>query len=204
MSRYRVTGPQGGAEPGSDGRVLVNKLGITDQKSLDEAEAELLLMLYEAVFADLREDRPLDVALLKHWHRRWLGSLYDWAGEERQVNLQKGGFMFAAAQQIPHLLQALDQKWLQRLTPCCGMDDDAALRAIAEIHVELILIHPFREGNGRIARLLADAMAYQAGIGLLDYSDWDQNKSAYIAAIHAGLEGDYQPMVERVRRAAAI
>ncbi|TAK86063.1 MAG: hypothetical protein EPO20_09750 [Betaproteobacteria bacterium] len=31
--------------------------------------------------------------------------------------------------------------------------------ALAETHVELVLIHPFREGNGRIARALSTLMA---------------------------------------------
>lgn len=202
MNRYRTTGSQGSAEPGSGGRVMANRLGITDQESLDEAEAELLLKLYEEVFGSLAEDQPLDTALLKHWHHRWLGSLYDWAGEERQVNLEKDGFPFAAARQLPFLLRELDQKWLNRLTPCSGMSREEAIDAIAQVHVELILVHPFREGNGRIARLLADAMAYQAGLGLLNYDDWRVNKEAYIQAIHAGLAGDYAPMVERVRQAA--
>lgn len=204
MSPYRATGPDESAEPDSDGRVLANKMGITDQRELDEAETQLLRMLYEEVFANLEPDQPLDVPLIKHWHRRWLGNLYDWAGQERQVNLQKDGFMFAAASQVPYLLKELDEKWLKTRTPCCDMARDEAILVIAEIHVELILIHPFREGNGRIARLLADAMAYQAGIGPMDYSDWDTNKAEYIAAIHAGLDGDYQPMVERVSRAAGI
>ena len=43
MNRYRTTGSQGSAEPGSGGRVMANRLGITDQESLDEAEAELQL-----------------------------------------------------------------------------------------------------------------------------------------------------------------
>lgn len=183
---------------------MANKLGITDQESLDEAEAELLLKLYEEVFDSLAEYQPLDTTLLKHWHHRWLGSLYDWAGEERQVNLEKDGFPFAAAAQLPYLLRELDDKWLSRLTPCKGMEPEEAIQAIAQVHVELILVHPFREGNGRISRLLADAMAYQAGLGLLDYDDWRNNKDAYIQAIHAGLAGDYAPMVERVRRAARI
>ena len=46
------------------------------------------------------------------------------------------------------------------------------MRAIAETQVELIPIHPFREGNGRLARLLADVMAVQAGQDPLDYSAW--------------------------------
>ncbi len=201
MSRYQSTGPQGTAEPGSNGQVMANKLGITDRASLDEAETELLLMLYEDVFSSLAADQPLDTTLLKYWHRRWLGSLYDWAGEERQVNLEKDGFPFAPAARLPGLLKQLDKQWLTKLTPCMGMTQEDATHAIAQTHVELILIHPFREGNGRLARLLADAMAYQAGLGLLNYDDWTENKPAYIQAIHAGLAGDYAPMVERVRRA---
>jgi len=33
-----------------------------------------------------------------------------------------------------------------------------------------ILIHPFREGNGRLSRLLYDVLSVLAGKGLLDYS----------------------------------
>jgi cell filamentation protein len=73
--------------------------------------------------------------------------------------------------------------------------------AIAVTHVELILIHPFREGNGRLARLLADVMAVQAGCEPLDYSSWEQHKAAYIGAIHAGLGGDYGPMGQFVTQA---
>lgn len=60
--------------------------------------------------------------------------------------------------------------------------------------VELILIHPFRDGNGRLARLLADVMAVQAGHGLLDYSPWDQDRQKYFAAIQRGMAGEYQSM----------
>lgn len=36
----------------------------------------------------------------------------------------------------------------------------------------------------------------QAGRDPLDYSSWDANKKAYIAAIHAGLGSDYAPMAD--------
>ena len=72
---------------------------------------------------------------------------------------------------------------------------------VAIVHVELILIHPFRDGNGRISRLLADVMLGQAGYPPLDYSDWDQNKADYFAAIRQGLEMNYAPMIELVAQA---
>lgn len=60
--------------------------------------------------------------------------------------------------------------------------------------MEFILIHPFREGNGRLSRLLADVMAVQAGQGPLDCSAWDAGKIGYFTAIQAGVAGDYTPM----------
>jgi cell filamentation protein len=58
-----------------------------------------------------------------------------------------------------------------------------------------VLIHPFREGNGRLARLLATLMGLQAGLPLLlfDAMEADGHK-AYFAAIHAGMERNYHPM----------
>jgi hypothetical protein len=47
----------------------------------------------------------------------------------------------------------------------------------------------------------ADVMATQAGHGPLDYSAWDAGKPGYIAAIHAGLAGNYASMRECVGRA---
>ena len=55
-------------------------------------------------------------------------------------------------------------------TPCEGMDRDRLVSALAHTHGELVIIHPFREGNGRCARLLAWLMALQAGLPPLDFA----------------------------------
>lgn len=66
----------------------------------------------------------------------------------------------------------------------------------AETHVELVLIHPFREGNGRIARVLSTLMALQAGLPLLNFSGiaTGEKKEEYFAAARAGLDRNYEPM----------
>lgn len=200
MSDRYATGAEGEFQPGSDERVLRNKLGIIDPAEMDAAELALLHKLYGAVLVEDFPDRRLRVSDLKAWHRLWLGNVYQWAGQERSVNLGKGGFHFAAAAQVPRLLEEFDSGCLARFTPC-HVDEAAAIAAIATTHVEFILIHPFREGNGRLARLLADVMAMQAGHAPLDYSAWDADKAGYIAAIHAGVAGDYEPMRHCVARA---
>ena len=201
MSKYDLDGDQTHFQPGSDDRVLANKLGITDPEEMDDAELHLLEQLYERVVMEQLPTGAIDTKLIKGWHRQWLLPIYAWAGEERSVNLAKDGFQFAAAQQIPVLLKTLDRDFLAKRTPCANLDGEALIEAIATVHVEFILVHPFREGNGRISRLLADVMAVQAGYGTLDYSSWDANKLAYISAIHSGLECDYEPMMEWVGKA---
>ena len=199
--RYQAGGSQAEYQPGSNGRVLRNKLGITDPEEIEEIELELLLQLYRLLMGKRLPSRQLQLADLVEWHRMWLGNLYDWAGEQRSVNVSKDGFQFAAAAQIPRLLSEFEVGYLGALTPCDGMERAELVSAIAQCHVELILIHPFREGNGRLSRLLADVMAVQAGMDSLDYSAWDCDKAAYFAAIQRGLDRDYTAMENLVSRA---
>lgn len=201
MSRYSAAGDEAENEPGSDGRVLRNKLGVTDAGEIQEAELELLLRLYEEVLPTIPPHQTLTTSMIKEWHRKWLASIYSWAGRPRSVELTKDDFRFASAAQVPRLMEELDRDCLQQLTPCEDMEAGELTRAIARVHVELILIHPFREGNGRIARFVADVMASQAGVGPLDYSSWDEHKEEYIRAIHAGMDRNYLPMEGLVSRA---
>lgn len=204
MSRYSVNTSEGEYQPGSDELVLKNMLGITSKEEMDEVELGLLAQLYENVLVQDMPDRVLSVDDLKTWHRRWLGNVYEWAGQERSVNMGKGGFAFAAAGQVPRLLEQFERDCLRRWTPCHELSTDELVEAIAVTHVELILIHPFREGNGRLSRLLADVMAVQAGMDLLDYSAWEKHKMEYIGAIHLGMSMKYEPMKHWVRVAMGL
>ncbi|EME5618956.1 Fic family protein [Escherichia coli] len=201
MNRYHVSSSEGQYEKNSGEQVLANKQGIATSDEMDEAELVLLEQLYQSVFEEQFPEGQLSVAMLKSWHRRWLGNIYEWAGQERTVNISKGGFMFAPSAQLPKLLNEFDIKYLAQHTPCSCMDEERLITAIAIIHVELILIHPFREGNGRLSRLLADVMAVQGGYKPLDYQSWEENKPQYTSAIHAGVSMDYEPMRHWVRKA---
>lgn len=71
-------------------------------------------------------------------------------------------------------------------------------------HAELILIHPYREGNGRLARLLAALMAMQAGLPALDFRPMlGRGRDAYIGGIHAALGRDYRPLAGVFERVIA-
>ena len=178
--------------------MLANKLGIIDEQEMDTLESGLLLMLYEHLFIESQPPEALAFEHISRWHRQWLGNVYDWAGRLRNANLTKDGFQFAAADRIPLLLDGFEKQFLSRSGELKSLARLELVSYLAECHVEFILIHPFREGNGRLSRLLCDVLSVLAGKGLLDYSLWDEHKAFYFKAIQAGVSGNYSPMMQLV------
>ncbi|MCI0517782.1 MAG: Fic family protein [Woeseiaceae bacterium] len=209
--KYEARGPEAEFEPGSRGRVLRNLLGITRVRDMNEAESQALELAQEAALDQFAQDHRFTTDDIRTLHRLWLGAIYPWAGDYRNVNIDKGGFQFAHAPLIAGLMEELERGALRRNTPCRAGSDTAVARALAEVHAELILVHPFREGNGRLARLLALLMALQAGLPPLDFGPLSgRGKHLYIGAIHAAVGRDYEPLsgmfarvIERTRRRAA-
>jgi len=199
-NRYDTTGnPEGEFQPDSNNQVLLNKLGIINPDEMDDVELELLKQLTTSVLDEIEDDQLITSDDLYEWHRRWLGNVYEWAGQDRSVNMGKADFQFAAAHLIPKLMKDLNDKFLSKYTPCKGMEEKQLIDALANIHIEYILVHPFREGNGRLSRLLAVIMALQAGQPLLDFTYMDSNKELYFSAVQAGLD-NIEPMKDVFRQ----
>lgn len=198
MSKYELNSAEERFQPGSGDLVLANKLEIIDAAEMDALESGLLLMLYEQLFISQRLPATLSFTHIREWHRKWLGNVYDWAGKLRNANLAKDGFQFAAADRIPLLIMEFEKQYLSRFTELNTLSRVELASFLAECHVEFILIHPFREGNGRLSRLLFDVLAVQAEVGVLDYSLWDKHKAFYFKAIQAGVLGNFAPMIRLV------
>lgn len=155
-------------------------------------------MLYEQLFMVEQPLAALAFDDVSRWHRQWLGNVYDWAGKLRNANLAKDGFQFAAADRIPLLIAGFEKQFLSLSGELNSLTRLELVSYLAECHVEFILIHPFREGNGRLSRLLCDMLSVLAGKGVLDYSLWDEHKIFYFKAIQAGVSGNYSPMMQLV------
>ena len=193
ISRYQATGVEVEFEPGSRGRVLRNLLGITRVRDMNLAESQALEIAQELALDRFDADHRFTAQDICGLHALWLDPIYPWAGEYRSVDIGKGGFQFAHARLIPGLMAELELGPLKQHTPCRSGDDIPL--ALAEVHAELILVHPFREGNGRLARLLALLMALQAGLPPLDFSPMlGRGRRIYIGGIHAAMGRDYRPL----------
>ena len=187
-------------EPGSGKRVLRNLLGLKRKRDVDEIEAREQVRALDEFLTTYDQDYQFTSADICEMHKVWLGGIYEWAGKYRQVNISKGGFFFAAAKQIPQLMELFERENLQVFSPCNFTSDEKVVEALAVVHTELVLIHPFREGNGRLARMLAILMGLQAGLPPLNFSMIKGNrKQAYFDAVQAGMDMDYEPMKEIFR-----
>lgn len=187
-------------EPGSRGRVLKNLLGIKSRREMDQLEAEAHGRALKELLSKYNAAHRFTAADICKMHKIWLGGIYDWAGRYRQVMMTKDNFSFAAPAFIPQLMDEFEKGPLHIYTPCHFTTLVDVAKALAVVHTELVLIHPFREGNGRVARMLSIIMALQAALPPLDFSVISGKKRQdYFAAVRAGMSHDYEPM-ERIFR----
>jgi cell filamentation protein len=196
--RYDASGiAENQFEPGSGGRVLKNLLGITSKREMDIVEAREQLGALLACTEMFDGNHHFNAGDVCSIHKLWLEGVYSWAGRYRQVNIGKGGLQFAAAAHIPKLMNSFEKEFLARYTPCAFNTHREVADALAKVHVELVLIHPFRDGNGRATRMLASLMAMQAGLPSLDFGALDgKGRNDYFAAVRSGMKRDYEPMIK--------
>lgn len=65
----------------------------------------------------------------------------------------------------PHRTARLMQQWLEEFNASFGknLSSDDAVRVYADLHLKFVTIHPFYDGNGRMARLLSNLPVLKAG-----------------------------------------
>ena len=184
-------------DPASHGSVLQNLPGITTKVCIEEAETAALKVALDELFGIYGSGHKFTAEDIRFMHKAWLGDLYAWAGEYRQVDMSREALSFAPAQQVPRLMKTFEAGPLHRHTPCTFRSADRVTKALAEVYIELFIIHPFLSGNARTARMLVTLMAAQAGLPLLDFRDIAADKAVrYNSALESGLNGDFSPMEE--------
>ncbi len=150
---------------------LENKLGITNSPELAQAEERISKKKAVELFENGLLDRlePGTTASLKAIHKYLFEEIYDFAGELRTVNIAKGNFRFAPLMYLEAALSGIDKM------PQSTFDQ------IVEKYVEMNVAHPFREGNGRSARIWLDCI-FKKEIGkVVDWSKVD--KEDYLLAM---------------------
>lgn len=185
--------------PDDQGDILPNLLGLTTEKEINESEFEGFLQAEIYFTEKLSARTKFDVKYVLSLHKMALGHLYSFAGKYRDVNMSKGGFPFAAAKFLPDTMLKFDEEILRKLKSKYASREDLIID-VAIVHGELLFIHPFREGNGRTARLLANLMIRKAGYESLKFERVGKKEfEEYVKAVQNCANKDYAKMIDFIK-----
>lgn len=172
--------------PGTD--TLRNRLGITDDRTLTEAERRLTLARgAEAA----RLNFPATPDGYRALHRHLFQDLYEWAGKERTVDIAKDGARFAHAAYVANGINAVFRD-MGAKNDFRGLSREDFFDRLGNHINELNAVHPFREGNGRTMRQHAAQIAREAGhpirIASIDKTAWmEASRLGFLTGDHRGM-----------------
>lgn len=151
--------------------------GVTpSQRPLtDVQEAEA----HRAVFRSLlRESKDLSLSLVTRWHHQlFVTTRSDIAGRIRahQVLISGSRFVPPSPVEVTPLLREFF-RWYARSKERLHPVELASL-----VHLKFVTVHPFSDGNGRIARLLMNFVLHRRGFPMLDIAY--AGRSSYYTAL---------------------
>jgi Fic-DOC domain mobile mystery protein B len=170
---------------------------VTTRAELDELEeANIQQGLEWARRRALRTSRPLDVLterFLYELHRQMFGSVWEWAGTVRKTDKNIGIDKFAVRTEVKKLVE--DARYWREHSVF------GPVEMAVRFHHRLVSIHPFPNGNGRHARMMADLLLEQMGNKPLSWggeslTEKSALRSAYIGALQHADNGDLRPLLE--------
>jgi Fic-DOC domain mobile mystery protein B len=166
--------------------------------ALNEVEAANIILGQEwALRARGTLESMLTDRYVQRLHQRMYGDVWDWAGRYRTHNTNIGSDYPSIRVDLRVLFDdAVDWLANHRFEP-----DEFAVR----IHHRIVKVHPFANGNGRHARMVADMMLLRHfklarlswGGGTL--SNVDPNRERYIAALREADHNSYAPLLQLAR-----
>ena len=167
------------------------------KEELNEWERENILLAREWAIRD--RTPPLEMIsdeYVRKFHLKMFDQTWKWAGQYRRTEKNLG----VPANEIREGLAALFgdvRYWIERGT---YSPDELAIR----FHHRLVFIHAFPNGNGRHARLMADALVTKLGRSAFTWGSSDlikpgEARARYLEAIHTADGGDLRPLLEFAR-----
>lgn len=169
---------------------------VATNQELNQRERENILSARRWAFAPRVRRTPadlLDHVFVRELHRRMFNEVWRWAGKTRNNQLNLG---------VP--VAGIETRFVTLLDDARGWIEFEAYPAdeiCVRLHHGLVFIHPWRNGNGRHARLMADRLAVTLGHspftwgGGADLTAKSDTRANYLTALKTADGGDFAPLV---------
>jgi Fic-DOC domain mobile mystery protein B len=181
-------------DPDETGGLLLSH--ITTREELNHWEQMNIGEAEEWAFNRKHKDL-LSQAFICRLHKKMFGSIWAWAGQFRKSMKNLGVQPWQIALEVNQLCQDTSE-WIKSAT---YEPDEICIR----FHHKLVWIHPFVNGNGRHARLMADLLSKQIfnnepfTWGRTDLMGPGKSRAAYITALQAADQQDYSLLQQFAR-----
>jgi Fic-DOC domain mobile mystery protein B len=167
---------------------------ITTQGELNEWEQ--LNIAQGEKWAHRQRKEILDEIFVRRLHRQMFGETWRWAGSFRKSDKNIGVDWLRIGVELKQLLDDARYQIEHSSFPA----DELAIR----FHHRLVAIHPFPNGNGRHARLMADLLVMHLGRprftwGSASLVDPNETRQRYIKALQAADARDIAPLLAFAR-----
>jgi len=141
--------------------VLINKLNIQDEKTLEDFETYIFL-LKATILEKTEISSNFDFNHYKSINKFLFEDLYEWAGEIRTINLSKKGTIFCQVDKIEDCAERIFER-LKEMNYFKELPYDEYINEIVDFYCSTNNLHPFREGNGRTQRVFLTQLVKYAG-----------------------------------------
>ena len=178
--------------------VCINYLKSTNGEYIQKQEDLKLLELYSSLVENFDISKAFGFKTVQEWHESIFTTIYPFAGKFRTVDMSKGTKDEAWIWRVDFLngIPELDSL-MTEITKKNYEDIDEITKDLAKLISDFLFIHPFREGNGRVSRLLCDIILAKNGFPMIGLKL--KKEDNYIKRVHSGYECDYEPMKELLK-----
>ncbi|MGC2063409.1 MAG: Fic family protein, partial [Thermodesulfovibrionales bacterium] len=190
---------EGSTRPVDSTRYLETALGI---KSYAEVAEVLAVAVARSIEALIEKD-PADIRISPEWicilHGDIAGGLFpDWAGRFRDINVQVGSHQPPPYFEVPIQIRLFCEDLSARLTNTSGQADiEKIAETLAFADWRFQWIHPFKDFNGRVGRILLSSVLYKLRLPPVETVSVDpEGKRHYLKALHNADAGDLSALTE--------
>jgi Fic-DOC domain mobile mystery protein B len=167
--------------------------GVVTRKEISQYEFQNIAKAILKYLAAKPSKRmaPFNLKWCYKLHYEMFGDVWKWAGKPRGSEKSLGVKVYQIGPQLQDLMDDL---------ACWG--DRPLIEQAVELHWRAVRIHPFENGNGRWARLLANIWLKRHDHPLVDWPEPEMGREAseirkeYLLAIKAADAGDLRPLID--------
>lgn len=195
-------------QPKSATKYLDTAFGILPRSKVIPLESDGVKKALDYILKLSERKAEITPQLILDVHRVGFGFIFpDWAGKFRSVDVTVGEYEPPHYSKVPELIKNLCDDLAEQLKHL--PKQDAGEQFLAEVIALLawfqnrfVWIHPFKDYNGRVARLLTNLLLLNLGLPLLEIqADTGEDRDIYIEAMKSADEYDYSKLQDLISKA---